>query len=187
MRRGRWSLFVPGGRRPGGRWGGLIEHSRLGGSSWSSREGIAPLVFLFDLGGVLLRWRNNGPIYNYIGELYGIQPDEVSRESALRLAGLESGKVSIEEFMEDLLNGLGRRLGASESAEQLWVLPFERDARLRLGMVRIILYTPGRGRLPRLRPDEHLPAPSDCHEEEGVARPFRWCPRLLRARMCEAG
>ena len=52
---------------------------------------------------------------------------------------LESGKMPVEEFIGELLKMFGRRLDAAHSGERLWTVPFERGARLRTGMVRIIV------------------------------------------------
>jgi FMN phosphatase YigB (HAD superfamily) len=58
-------------------------------------------VFIFDFGGVVIKWKNNNPTYDYIAHRYKIPRAELRRVFDLALPRLESGEVSIEEFLSD--------------------------------------------------------------------------------------
>ena len=60
-------------------------------------------VFIFDFGGVVIKWKNNNPIFDYIAERYGTPRAETRRAFELALPRLESGDVSIREFLEEVL------------------------------------------------------------------------------------
>ncbi|HVC26691.1 MAG TPA: HAD family phosphatase [Nitrososphaerales archaeon] len=95
-------------------------------------------VFVFDFGGVVIKWRNNDPIFDYIAERYGIPIPEMRRAFELALARLETGDVSTRDFLEDVLGEFGKRLRKGDSPEELWTLPFERLVKFRVGTVALV-------------------------------------------------
>jgi len=95
-------------------------------------------IFIFDIGGVIIKWRNNDPIYKYLSERYNRPYAEVKRVCVCRLPSLESGEISITTFMNDTLHDLGRSLKRRDSATRLWVLPLERLFKSKLGMINCV-------------------------------------------------
>ena len=95
-------------------------------------------IFMFDIGGVIIKWRNNDPIYKYLSERYHRPYAEVKRVCVCRLPSLESGEISITAFMNDILHDLGQSLRRRDSAKRLWVLPLERHFKPKLGMINCV-------------------------------------------------
>ncbi len=95
-------------------------------------------VFVFDFGGVVIKWNINNPIFDYIAERYGIPRAEARRAFELALPRLETGEVSTREYLEGVLKGFGKRLRRGDSPEELWTLPFERLVKFRMGTVAIV-------------------------------------------------
>jgi len=95
-------------------------------------------VFVFDFGGVVIKWNNNNPIYDHIAERYGIPRAEMRRVFELALPRLETGDVSTREFLEEVLGKFGKRLRKGDSSDALWTLPFERLVKFRVGMVELV-------------------------------------------------
>jgi putative hydrolase of the HAD superfamily len=90
---------------------------------------------MFDIGGVIIKWRNNDPIFRYISARYNRPYAEVKRVCVRRLPSLESGEISIAAFINDTLHDLGRSLRRGDSAARLWVLPLRRLFRPKSGMI----------------------------------------------------
>jgi HAD superfamily hydrolase (TIGR01509 family) len=97
-----------------------------------------PPVFVFDFGGVVIKWKDNYPIYDYVADRYEIPRAKMRRVFDLALPRLESGDVSIREFLADGLGPFGKHLREGDSPEELWTSPFERLAKLRVGTVRLV-------------------------------------------------
>lgn len=95
-------------------------------------------VFVFDFGGVVIKWKSNDPIFDFIADRYGISRDEARRAFELALPRLETGEVSTREYLEGVLKGFGKRLRTGDSPEELWTLPFERLVKFRIGTVAIV-------------------------------------------------
>jgi putative hydrolase of the HAD superfamily len=93
---------------------------------------------MFDIGGVIIKWRNNDPIFKYLSERYNRPFAEVKRVCVRRLPSLESGEISITAFMNDTLHDLGRSLRRRDSAMRLWVLPLERFFKPKSGMINYV-------------------------------------------------
>lgn len=93
---------------------------------------------MFDIGGVIIKWRNNDPIYKYLSKRYNRPYAEVKRVCVRRLPSLESGEISITAFMNDTLHDLGRSLKRRDSAARLWVLPLERLCKPKLGIINYV-------------------------------------------------
>jgi len=95
-------------------------------------------VFIFDFGGVVIKWNNNDPIYDYIAERYRIPRAEMRRAFDLALPRLETGDVSTSDFLKGVLGEFGKRLRKGDSPEGLWTLPFERLVKFRKGTVALV-------------------------------------------------
>lgn len=104
-----------------------------------------PPIFLFDLGGVLIKWHGNDPIYRYIAERYGVPFATMKGALAGELLKVESGETSTEEFVRAGLSKVGRRLGTGDSGEGLWLRPFAQLAKERLGVARMVTILRKRG------------------------------------------
>ena len=95
-------------------------------------------MFIFDFGGVMIKWKNNYPVYDSIAEGYGIPKTKLRRTFELALPRLEAGEISIREFLTEALGKFGRRPRRGDSAEELWTEPFARLVRQRAGTVRLV-------------------------------------------------
>jgi putative hydrolase of the HAD superfamily len=114
-----------------------LSQRRSGAFDLPSNDERAP-VFLFDLGGVLIKWHNNDPIYKYIAERYQVPFGELKLALAPNLPSVESGGASTEGFVKEGLSQLHRRLKPGDTGEELWLLPFAELVKLRLGVARTI-------------------------------------------------
>jgi HAD superfamily hydrolase (TIGR01509 family) len=95
-------------------------------------------VIIFDFGGVMIKWKNNYPIYDSIAERYMIPRTKLRRVFDLALPRLEAGDVSILDFLDEALGEFGKRLRKGDSTEELWTEPFARLVRPRVGTVRLV-------------------------------------------------
>lgn len=97
-----------------------------------------PSVFIFDFGGVVIKWKNNNPIFDYVARRYGIPRAEMRRVLELGLPRLESGEITVRAFLEESLREFGKRLRKGDSPDELWTVPFERLVRFRIGTMRLV-------------------------------------------------
>jgi HAD superfamily hydrolase (TIGR01509 family) len=95
-------------------------------------------VFIFDFGGVVIKWRNNNPIFDYVADRYGVPRVEMRRAFELALPRLETGEVSMRDFLEEVLGRFGKSLRKGDSPDALWTLPFERLVKFRKGTVDLV-------------------------------------------------
>jgi putative hydrolase of the HAD superfamily len=95
-------------------------------------------VFIFDFGGVVIIWKNNHPIFDYIAKRYGISRLKMRSVFDLALPKLETGQVSMREFLEDALGRFGKKLRPGDSPDQLWTKPFARLVKIRIGTIKIV-------------------------------------------------
>jgi FMN phosphatase YigB (HAD superfamily) len=95
-------------------------------------------VFVFDFGGVVIKWKNNNPIFDYVADRYGIPRAEMRRVFEVALPRLETGDVSMRQFLEEALGMFGKGLRKGDSPDGLWTLPFERLVKLRAGTVELV-------------------------------------------------
>jgi HAD superfamily hydrolase (TIGR01509 family) len=102
------------------------------------RAGSRLPVFIFDFGGVVIKWKSNNPVFDHVARRYRIPRGKLRRAFELDLPRLESGEVSIREFLNEALHGFGRRLGKGDSPEKIWTAPFAELAKLRVGTVRLV-------------------------------------------------
>jgi putative hydrolase of the HAD superfamily len=95
-------------------------------------------TFIFDFGGVMIKWRDNNPIYDSIADRYGVPRAKLRRALEAALPRLESGEISTREFLTRALGESGKRLRQDDSPDVLWTEPFARLAKLRTGSVEIV-------------------------------------------------
>ena len=95
-------------------------------------------IFIFDIGGVVIIWRNNDPIFKYIAKRYGIPFTKMRDFMNSNLGYLESGEINCNEFVKSSLEHFGKKLGKNDEPGQLITLPFEHKAKTRKGVVEII-------------------------------------------------
>jgi putative hydrolase of the HAD superfamily len=103
-----------------------------------SQSLVGKVTFIFDFGGVVIKWKNNYPIYDYIADRYDVPRPEMRLAFDQALPRLETGDVEIGEFLTDALAPFGKRLRDEDSPDELWTTPFERLAKLRVGTVRLV-------------------------------------------------
>lgn len=114
-------------------------------------------IFIFDFGGVVIKWRNNNPIFDYIADRYGVPRAEMRRVFELALPALETGDVSMRHFLDEALGKFGKRLAKGDSPDQLWSLPFERLVKFRTGTVELVSSLRRRGYLVYLFSNTSMP------------------------------
>lgn len=95
-------------------------------------------VFVFDFGGVLIKWKNNDPIFDYVAQRYGIPLAPMRRELEAALPRLETGAVPIREFLQEALGKFGKTLRKGDSPDDIWTAPFERLMKPRVGAVEVV-------------------------------------------------
>jgi len=95
-------------------------------------------VFIFDFGGVVIKWKNNNPIFDSIARRYRIPRSEMRRVLERGLQRLESGEVTIDGLLEESLGKFGKSLREGDSPEKLWTEPFERLVKFRIGTVELV-------------------------------------------------
>ena len=106
----------------------------------STRKGgrSGPPVFIFDFGGVVIKWKNNNPIFDYVARRYGVPRAEMRRVLEEGLPRLESGEITIRALLEESLREFGKKLREGDSPDELWTEPFERLVKFRVGTVRLV-------------------------------------------------
>jgi FMN phosphatase YigB (HAD superfamily) len=102
-------------------------------------------VFIFDIGGVVIIWRNNDPIFRYIAKRYRIPFSKARVIMIKNLAEFESAKINCREFVRRSLAHFGKKLRRRDDPTALIILPFERGAKTRKGLLEIILGLERRG------------------------------------------
>ncbi|MDA4116404.1 MAG: HAD family phosphatase [Thaumarchaeota archaeon] len=114
-------------------------------------------VFVFDFGGVVIKWKNNNPIFDYIADRYGIPRAGMRRAFELALPRLETGDVSMRDYLEEALSKFGESLRKGDSPDGLWTLPFERLVKFRTGTVELVKSLRKRGYLVYLFSNTSIP------------------------------
>jgi HAD superfamily hydrolase (TIGR01509 family) len=102
-----------------------------------SRDSTRP-VFIFDMGGVVIKWAGNGNIYRLIAKRYGVPFSKLAKAMEDRIPILESGKENSFTYLRKSLESVGKHVRAGENAYKLLAEPFERLVKPRLGTIQII-------------------------------------------------
>lgn len=95
-------------------------------------------VFVFDFGGVVIKWKSNNPIFDNVADRYGVPREEMRKVLLEDLPRLEAGKVSMRGYLDDALAKFGKSLREGDSPEELWTEPFERLVKFREGTLRLV-------------------------------------------------
>jgi HAD superfamily hydrolase (TIGR01509 family) len=95
-------------------------------------------IFIFDIGGVVIIWRNNDPIFKAVAKRYNVPFSKMKASMSPRLSQLESGKVSDLTYLRDCLRQVGKKMNSEDNATKILALPFERGAKSRKGVIQII-------------------------------------------------
>lgn len=104
-------------------------------------------VFIFDVGGVVIKWKGGGRIYDFIAERYNLSRRLVEDALLPELRRLERGEGDSDERVPLVLRRLGREMHDGEKGSWLLRHPFEQRAKLRVGTVKIINELRGKGHL----------------------------------------
>ena len=83
-------------------------------------------IFVFDMGGVVIKWPGNDPIFTYIARRYRVPVMRMKDAMQNDLSKVESGELSCDEYMRASLERVGRKLEKSDSAGGLIAYPFEK-------------------------------------------------------------
>lgn len=106
-------------------------------NSGSSKKHTRP-VFIFDIGGVVIIWPNNDPVFKYVANRYGVPFTRMRDLMNALLPDLERNRISYEDFLEKSLSPLGKHVSASDDPARMITVPFERGIKLRKGVIALI-------------------------------------------------
>lgn len=95
-------------------------------------------IFVFDIGGVVIRWPRNDPIFRYVAKRYHVPISKMKKAMQDDLPLVESGKMDTGKYMRVSLERVGRKLKKNDTAEELLSHPFENLVELNEGTVRLI-------------------------------------------------
>lgn len=95
-------------------------------------------IFVFDFGGVVIKWKSNNPIFDNVADAYGVPREKMRKVLLDDLPRLEAGDVSMRGYLEDALGRFGKTLRKGDSPEELWTEPFERLVKFRDGTLRVV-------------------------------------------------
>ncbi|MDH2900786.1 MAG: HAD-IA family hydrolase [archaeon] len=95
-------------------------------------------VFIFDIGGVVIIWGNNDPIFKYVAKRYRVPFTEMRVVMNKILPELEAGKISCNQFVQRSLARFGKKLRSGDNPARLITIPFARGAKPRKGLIRIV-------------------------------------------------
>ncbi|MCL4518211.1 MAG: HAD-IA family hydrolase [Thaumarchaeota archaeon] len=96
------------------------------------------IVFLFDIGGVVIKWKSNDPIFSHIAKKYGV-PFEQMRAALLdNFLELEAGKISADKWISLALSKFGKEMSPTDDGNKLLLDPFVSRAKLRKGAIKLI-------------------------------------------------
>jgi len=101
-------------------------------------DAMIPPIFVFDIGGVLIKWRNSGQIYSHIAHRYRLPIRPLAEALTPEVRRLEIGDGDADECVGRVLARFGRRLIVGDSGDLLIAQPFREKARLRKGVVQIV-------------------------------------------------
>jgi epoxide hydrolase-like predicted phosphatase len=96
------------------------------------------LVFIFDIGGVLIKWRSNDPIFRYIAQRFRVPFQEMKRALQKNFQELESGKIRADEWVNVALSEFNKKMGELDQGDELLLTPFASRATIRYGAAKII-------------------------------------------------
>ena len=103
------------------------------------------LVFIFDIGGVVIKWPNNDPIFRYVGARYGVSFPRMKRAMHDDLVRVESGELVPKEYIAMCLGRVGKKIRRGDDPDKLLTAAFEKLAKPRLGTIAIIKSLKNRG------------------------------------------
>jgi putative hydrolase of the HAD superfamily len=96
------------------------------------------LIFIFDIGNVVIRWPGNDPIFNYISKKYHVPKAKMKEAMWNGLGDVESGKLSVDNYVRESLARVGRKLHKDDDAKSLISYPFEKRVKLNLSVIRLV-------------------------------------------------
>ncbi len=102
-------------------------------------------VFVFDMGGVVIKWPGNDPIFRYVAERYRVPVMGMKEAMQHDLSKVESGELRCDEYMRRSLERVGRKLENNDSADGLIAYPFEKLVELDQSAVGLIRSLKRRG------------------------------------------
>jgi HAD superfamily hydrolase (TIGR01509 family) len=103
------------------------------------------LVFIFDIGGVVIIWRNNDPLFKAVAVRYGVPFSKLRAQMVSLLPAMESGKISARKYLQLSLRSVGKQMNPGDNATKILAEPFERISKSRLGVMAIIQQLKRRG------------------------------------------
>lgn len=102
-------------------------------------------AFVFDMGGVVLKWKNSGQIYKYIARRYSVPLHSLTETLYPEVRLLDMGLGDADQTVVKVLGSLGTTLRGGDTGSGLISKPFEEKATLRRGVVNIIVGLRERG------------------------------------------
>ena len=95
-------------------------------------------VFIFDIGGVVIKWKDNDPIFKFVADRYGVPFNRMKQVMQEGITEFESGRISSRGYFENCLKQVGKKMKKGDDPDWLMTFPCERLVKLRKGTVGII-------------------------------------------------
>ena len=95
-------------------------------------------IFVFDMGGVVIKWPGNDPIFRYVAERYHVPAVRMKEAMRDDLSKVESGELSCDEYIRRSLARVGRKLEKNDNPDGLIAYPFEKLVKLNQPVVSLI-------------------------------------------------
>jgi putative hydrolase of the HAD superfamily len=95
-------------------------------------------VFIFDIGGVVIIWRSNDPIFKYVADRYEVPFARMQFVMNQILPELEAGEITSRQFVVKSLGATGRKLRPRDDPDRLITIPFAKRAKSRKGVIKMI-------------------------------------------------
>ncbi|MDV3278247.1 MAG: HAD family phosphatase [Nitrososphaerales archaeon] len=102
-------------------------------------------LFIFDMGGVVTKWKNNDPLVKFVADRYEVPFGRMKQVMEEGLVEFESGGLSSHDYIATCLRRVGKKMKKGDDADWLLTFPIQRLARLRRGTVEIIRLLRHRG------------------------------------------
>ncbi len=94
-------------------------------------------IFIFDIGGVVIIWRNNDPLFKQVAKRYRVPFAEMKQAMLEGLSEFEDGRISARKYIEESLVKVGKKID-NVNANRLLSIPFEKIAKDRIVVIKII-------------------------------------------------
>ena len=93
---------------------------------------------MFDVGGVLIKWKSNDPIFRHIAMKYDVSFTKMKAALLENFAQLEANEIDATTWISSALSKFGKKMDRNDSADALLLDPFRQRAKIRKGTAEVI-------------------------------------------------